>query len=262
MSEIAQPILLGTADRQLFGVRYAPTSPVRAGVLICPPLFHEQFLSYRLLSLTAARLSEAGLACLRFDYNGSGDSQGDDAAFSLAGAIADTRTALQALRAEVGAVPIVVVGVRAGIWPALAVVESAAVERVCLWQPLASGSAWLQSVLDQDAVERASKQRYPFARPPGHPADPDHLLGYRVDHGLRGELATQVTRAPASSIPFDVVGDSLHLDAAPHLRQRFALPASLAGWEDELTIRNAIPGRDVAALAKSLASAWLGSAHA
>lgn len=260
MSVVARPIPLGTPDRRLFGVIYAPEAEPLGSVLICPPLFHEHFLSYRLLSSIAARLAELRLLCLRFDYFGSGDSYGADADFTLAGAATDTRIALEALRAEAGDVPVVVIGARAGAWPALAAIGTAAVDRICLWQPLADGAAWLRALLARDAEERASRQRYPFLRVATHAAEPHQLLGYRVDQRLRDEISAQSLQPPAS-IPFDVVADPNATDGSAVYGRRFDLPASLVGWEEETIIRNALPGRDIASLAKTLAAAWTQKAH-
>ncbi|MBO9661973.1 hypothetical protein [Dokdonella sp.] len=254
MSSSVRPIPFGSPGRELFAVAHvpAPQVPLRGGVLICPPFFHEQFLSYRLISLVAARLAAQGWLCLRFDYFGSGDSAGDDDAFSLAGATADTRTALALLRGLVADAPLLLLGVRAGVWPALAATDADGVARVCLWQPLSDGAAWLDQLGAMDAHERASRQRYPHLRAP-RAAVADRLLGSHVGAALRAELAAQRTVAPR--IAFDVVGDGTLADGAtpPH---RFDLPPALAGWETDLTIRNVFPGRELDGLVGTLVAAW------
>lgn len=254
MNPSVRPIPFGSPGRELFAVAHVPPSqvPLRGGVLICPPFFHEQFLSYRLISLVAARLAAQGWLCLRFDYFGSGDSAGDDEAFSLAGATADTRTALALLRELVADAPMLLLGVRAGVWPALAVAADTGVARVCLWQPLADGAAWLEQLGAMDAHERASRQRYPHLRAPRAAVD-DRLLGSHVGAALRAELAAQ--RATAPAVAFDVVGDGALADAAVP-QQHVDLPPALAGWETDLTIRQVFPGRELDGLVATLAAAW------
>ena len=81
--------MVWNGGRRIFAV-YRPASTQRAAVLVCPPFFHEHFLSYRLLSQIAERLATNGISSLRFDYFGAGDSDGESSEFSLDGAIADT----------------------------------------------------------------------------------------------------------------------------------------------------------------------------
>jgi dienelactone hydrolase len=261
MTPAIRPLRIGAADRELFAVAYVPPprNALRGGVLICPPFFHEHFLGYRLISLVAARLAAQGWLCLRFDYFGSGDSAGDEQAFTLRGASADARTALRELRGLVGAGrPVLAMGVRAGVWPALAAMD-ADVARACLWQPPPSGAAWLEQLEAMDAHERASRQRYPHLRGAARAAAADRLLGSCVDAALRAELAAERGGEPPHAIPFDVVAQAQE----PHGAGRFIeLPPALAGWETELTIRNVFPGRELGTVIERLTAAWPGSAAA
>ena len=71
-----QPLWIGDAPRQLYAALHAAAA-ARVGVLMAPPLLHEQPRSRRVLVEVASRLAALGLACLRFDYFGTGDSAGD-----------------------------------------------------------------------------------------------------------------------------------------------------------------------------------------
>lgn len=262
MNPSIRPLRFGTAERELFAVAYVPAPQIalRGGVLICPPFFHEQFLGYRLISLLAARLAGQGWLCLRFDYFGSGDSAGEDTEFTLAGATADARTALRELRRLVGADrPVLALGVRAGVWPALAAAD-AGVARACLWQPPPGGAAWLEQLQAMDAHERASRQRYPHLRVASRPAVADRLLGSYVDAALRAELVARGGVEPPPALAFDLVGAGP--DAAPAAARRIELPPALAGWETELTIRNVFPARDLGVVVERLVAGWPGSAAA
>ncbi len=80
-----QPLRFGSAGRQLAGVFHAATASRTppASLLICNPLGQEAIRVHRLLRLLAESLARKGIATLRFDYFGSGDSDGDDAEATL-----------------------------------------------------------------------------------------------------------------------------------------------------------------------------------
>ncbi|MCU1487507.1 MAG: hypothetical protein JWN67_4253, partial [Actinomycetia bacterium] len=71
------PTWFGPVDRPLFGWLHAPDGgTARAGVVLCPPTGYEAVCSHRTLRVVAERLAELGIAALRFDYDGTGDSAG------------------------------------------------------------------------------------------------------------------------------------------------------------------------------------------
>src|SRR3546814_19955543 len=108
-----QPFHFFAQERRLFGVLHPAVGTTRAQVLMCPPLLHEHVRSYRFFSQMAGRLAADGVACLRFDYHGTGDSEGDDADFSPDLALADIACAAAELSRRVGDHPLVLMGIRA-----------------------------------------------------------------------------------------------------------------------------------------------------
>src|SRR3546814_769555 len=68
-----QPFHFFAQERRLFGVLHPAVGSTRAQVLMCPPLLHEHTRSYRFFSQMAGRLAADGVACLRFDFHGTGD---------------------------------------------------------------------------------------------------------------------------------------------------------------------------------------------
>ena len=71
----AVPLFFGAASRSLFGWYHAPAEPRRAtGVVICNPIGDDDVRAHRPLRHLAERLARAGLAVLRFDFDGTGDS--------------------------------------------------------------------------------------------------------------------------------------------------------------------------------------------
>ncbi|WP_298235080.1 hydrolase 2, exosortase A system-associated [uncultured Azohydromonas sp.] len=120
----------------------------RARVLYLHPLAEEMNRSRRMAALQARALAGAGFEVLQIDLHGCGDSAGDFADASWQGWTADALQACEWLRAQPGAAPLWLWGLRAG---ALLAVEAAhALPVSCnllLWQPPASGAAVLQQFL-------------------------------------------------------------------------------------------------------------------
>ena len=89
------PLHFGESDRKLYGVYHhaetrAPNAPA---CLLLNPFGEEAIRSYRIFKHLAARLARAGAPALRFDYYGSGDSDGDCDKIDLAGMVRDAATA-------------------------------------------------------------------------------------------------------------------------------------------------------------------------
>lgn len=246
---------IGEAGRRLFSIVDGDPAQARALLVLCPPLLHEQFLSYRLLAMMGRRLAEHGIATLRFDYYGSGDSGGDERELSLAGMAADTRSAIAQLRRRSGA-PLLLGGVRAGAWPALACANLA--ERVLLWQPLRSGADWLAELLAADLAERSDRMRYPLLAELPKPTTPDWLLGSVCTAALRNDLLHADWPATAPAVPVDIAieADSELADAWPYARQQ-RLPASVSGWTAKIDMQSrALAGNEFAQAVDWVAQAF------
>ena len=230
------PLFLGPRSHRRFAIWHAARGPARAGLVLCPPWFHEYTRSYRLWALLAARLAQAGIACLRMDYYGCGDSDGDDEEFSLAGACADVVLGLRELGARLPGVPRIVCGVRAGAWPAWTAAASGA-EHLWLWQPIRSGAAYLATLRRLDAQERASYVRYPWHGGAPNPAESATLMGFPCRACLPGAIAERrldgATPSPGVRVVvLDGAAAIAHADA--YAERVVVLPDSLTAWADEL----------------------------
>lgn len=83
----------------LYGVLSAPEQAARRGVVLVVGGPQYRVGSHRQFALLARRLAEAGIAVLRFDYRGMGDSEGEARDFSAVDA--DLRAAIDAFTAQV-----------------------------------------------------------------------------------------------------------------------------------------------------------------
>ena len=230
-----QPLRLGSDEAWLSAV-FAQADTTPTAVLMLAPFPHEWQRSYRLFALLSNALAERGIASLRFDYRGCGDSAGDDAEFCLGQALRDAHIALSWLQTRVQA-PVQVLGIRAG---ALIGGQLCAATGVPLlaWQPIEDGAAYLHSLQQRDQVELNNRRRFPFQRTLRASA-PDELLGARLHPALRTELATARLAHP---VALRIGPGAADIEIGP----------ALANWVDEIDLATSFPLPQIRALAARL----------
>ena len=238
-----QAFYFGPPERRMFGAYHPAAVPAHASVLICPPLLHEHFRSYRFFSQVAGALAEAGLACLRFDYYGTGDSEGGDADFSPGGTAADTMLAAQALRGLSGDLPLILLGIRGSALFVQRDAKRLGASAVWLWQPVIDGEKYVAELEDRDRAERSSLFRYPLLEG-GAPAEAHDLMGFRLSPGFRGELAACSLAGAVFPAPAAVLGDAQDLARFSASERRYALPESATAWASEVDLSSLIPLRE------------------
>ena len=133
----------GPVDRPLYGVWHVPASGLaRGAVVLAPAIGLELDLGHRALRVLADRLSAHGIAVLRFDYDGTGDSAGTDADSGRVQAWQwSVREAVDAARAA-GAPFVGVVGLRLGA--TLAASSGCGADALVLWDPCATGKGFIR----------------------------------------------------------------------------------------------------------------------
>jgi dienelactone hydrolase len=150
----ATPIWFGSPERPLFGMLHVPEgNRARAGVVLCPPLGREDLYTHSTYRELAERLERHGIAVLRFDYDGTGDSAGAQhdptrlAAWSMS-----TQSAVELVRAA-GPPVVAAVGMRMGATLAAREAMRAPLDALVLWDPCRSGRAFLR---EQRALQALS----------------------------------------------------------------------------------------------------------
>jgi alpha-beta hydrolase superfamily lysophospholipase len=251
------PLWIGHGESRLFGVLHEPATAVRAGVLVCPPFLHEYVRSHRLFSQLGEELSALGFVVLRFDYTGTGDSHGADESFSMPQTVRDASMAAARLRAQVSGVPMIALGVRAGVHAAAALLREGQVDRLWLWQPILDGAAYLRRLRERQALEVQSPMRYTMAKTL-QACDAHTLMGYPCT----AELADQLAQAAWSDAGLDAARVTLLEKAAtsdsPAHSRLLPLPDALTAWADELDMAR-VAGPPVKAIAGELASTGMGA---
>ncbi len=186
-----EPCWLGDPARSLYAGLHLPSGAcARTGVVLASPLLHEQPRTRRFMLELASGLVATGLACLRFDFFGSGDSAGQSEQMDFASMCADLRTADAELRARTGVERVNLLAMRGSSLAAFAWLRAGAhPERLILWEPILDGPAWLHELQTEDAAERCSARRYPLVRGRRAVAADNQLMGYPVSQRFREDIA-------------------------------------------------------------------------
>ena len=217
----AKPFYFVSRGQPLFAFLHAPTSEIvfNHGVILCSSLGHEQVHAYRGMRHLADALAGRGVAVLRFDWFGTGDSAGDDASSDLvANWQANVRDAVAWMKTECGFDQVSLIGFRLGgllAVEALAGNEAAGVnltsgeiENLVLWAPVVSGRAYTRELRLHNSTANAV--------PRAEAARDDHWLeagGFRCSaETIAGLAALNITQRRAE------IGHALVVyrdDAAP-----------------------------------------------
>jgi uncharacterized protein len=196
------PFYFGPTDRQLFGLYHAP-QPIHerdCGVVLCNPWGQEFVRAHRAISQLALRLARQGFPVLRFDFYGTGDSNGEDADGTLDQWLADIRTAIQELKRRARVERVFLAGLRLGASLAALVASGRDdVEGLVLWEPAAQGSEYLQDLTDWQ-----EEKQYYFLSKAETSVRRNELLGFGLHESFLTDLAwldlLSVRRKPARRI--------------------------------------------------------------
>ena len=139
------PFYFGRADRPLFGAYHPAGTPgVGRAVVLCYPVAGEYLRAHRAFRQLTNLLVRGGIHVLRFDYFGTGDSAGDAEDATVEGWLEDVGTAVTELKDSTGLDRVWLAGLRVGATlSALASQDRQDVAGLVLWDPIASGRAWL-----------------------------------------------------------------------------------------------------------------------
>ncbi|HET9032645.1 MAG TPA: alpha/beta fold hydrolase [Dokdonella sp.] len=234
MTPHLQPFWIERGDARLLAAYDCALEAPHTGVLMCAPLLHEYVRSYRLFAVLGRALAKRGYGVLRFDYQGCGDSSGDDDAFSLTSAKADAAAALEALRERAGAVPLIVLGIRGGSFVAWSLAATAALEALWLWQPITDGASYVTELRRHDHAERNSRLRYQFGTPAADAADANTLMGFPLAANLLDELTAERIESRSDISPRITVADAEDRQVSFAEARRIVVPSALGSWVEEV----------------------------
>lgn len=147
----------GTAGVQCFHALH-PSPGARTGVVFCSPLSVEKYCSARSFAEMARHFATLGIASLRFDAAGTGDSEGSSDQLSLSTQVQDTLDAVSALIASQAVAQVVLVGCRLGATVArLAAARHPAIAAVVLVDPIVDGAAYWTELLKSQQMSALTR---------------------------------------------------------------------------------------------------------
>ena len=118
------------------------------GLLICNPIGHELIHAHQSIREMADKFARAGYSVLRFDYTGTGDSDGDEFEDNIVAKwLDDIVAASDYLHATCGTEVRQVIGIRSGALLAAACAgRLSVVDGLMLWDPIPSGRRFLREL--------------------------------------------------------------------------------------------------------------------
>lgn len=146
MSENRESVVLTNEGQKIFGVLHLPNGVENPPcVLICHGLGGHKTGRYRVYVELAEALVKKNIAVFRFDFRGSGDSEGHFSEMTLMGEVSDALVALNYLKTE----PRIDAG-RMGIFGrslggAVAILSAGlfgSIRCIALWAPIFNGEQW------------------------------------------------------------------------------------------------------------------------
>jgi pimeloyl-ACP methyl ester carboxylesterase len=120
--------------------------PTSSGVVLAPPIGYEYTVAHRTFRTLAERLAGQGLSVLRFDYDGTGDSAGDQWDPDRLKAWTRSLVAAAAELRLLGCRTVSVIGLQSGATLTMLAASRLKAELMVFWDPVAEGSHLVKKV--------------------------------------------------------------------------------------------------------------------
>jgi len=146
-TEERECVVLQNEGQKIFGILHRPHVPTPfPAVLMCHGLGGHKAGKYRLYVTLAEKLSAVGIASLRIDFRGSGDSEGNFGDMTLDGEAKDAEIALKYLRerSDINSQRVGIFGRSVGGTVALMAADRVGgLKSIAIWAPLFDGDQWM-----------------------------------------------------------------------------------------------------------------------
>ena len=175
--------------QQLYGIHYqAPVINAnqsrKHAVLMCHPLGHEYPRSYRNLQQLAILLAQAGLDVFRFDYYGTGNSEGDSVDVTAAQCASDIQAATSYLLEQSNCDTLSIIATRLGV-PFALQADIGNVENLIAWDPVIQGSNFINMLEHFHDKELGALSSFSQIR---YRSEVDQLFGHAYNAKKRDSL--------------------------------------------------------------------------
>lgn len=201
MAPEPQPIYFGAEAPRLFGWLHRPVPGSLAGVglVICNPFGFEEVCAHRSLRHVAQAAADVGIPALRFDYQGCGNSAGDEFADDMLGRwTRSIHEAIDGLRRASGVPQVCLLGVRLGaMLAALAALQRDDVAGLIAIAPVVRGRAYLRELTMLAQTGAASA---PPAAGDGSTESAGFLLTRETSEAIGNVDLRQLSRSPAPRV--------------------------------------------------------------
>jgi pimeloyl-ACP methyl ester carboxylesterase len=220
-----EPLFFGKYQ-QLFGIYHpAQGSPRGRGLLIAGPLLNETIRSQFALKQIAERCAAKGYDVLRFDYSGHGNSPVRTTEVMLDALVADIVEASRELEALSGSKTKAVVAVRFAANLVSELFDYCNIERLVLWDPLLTGTHWLEHLLEE-------RDNLPAHLRAQISEDTSEYSGQEVGDGFADALRSRdLIRPIAGEVSAIVSRDYRHREVLETLTQSINEVESDCAWQ-------------------------------
>lgn len=192
-----QPTLFGPSGRELFGVLHPASGAPGwlSAVLLCSAFGQEAILAHRTFKVLADRLARKGHATLRFDYYGTGDSDGDDADVVMSGLCADIEAADSFLRASAPDRPLTWLGLGLGASAAWRAAASATrpPDRLFLWDPILEGRDYLDELRRRHLKYLGDAFKWTRSLSDAAAAEAIEVIGFTISERFGAEISAMTS---------------------------------------------------------------------
>jgi uncharacterized protein len=150
------PLFFENGNHRLFGVLHEPLMDVKkrvkqtdaTGIVFCHPFFEEKLIAHRPMVNFARELAKRGHYVLRFDFMGSGDSDGNPEDSTISSCLSDLESAVKFLRETSKVTRVGLLGVRFGAsLAALFEAKNKEVDFEVLISPIVKGNIYIEQSL-------------------------------------------------------------------------------------------------------------------
>ena len=145
--ELRETVTIKNKGEKIFGILHRPLHVTQVpAVVICPGFAGNKCGKFRLFVTLGKELAKRGIAVLRFDYRGAGDSEGEFQDITLEGKVSDTLKCLEFLAQDSQIDPqrLGLLGRSLGGAIAILTARQFAIKSLVLWAPVFKSDPWRQ----------------------------------------------------------------------------------------------------------------------